>query len=93
MVNVIANLLGGGVFIQKMNELKRCPFCGELAEVIRIPYCPDDIKSKTWVVGCDGKYGCLCPGYIYKCTPFYVTREQAVEYWNHRPPISVADKI
>lgn len=77
----------------KLHELKRCPFCGELAKVIQLPFCPEDIKSKKWVVGCDGKYGSLCPGYIDKCAPFYITREQAVEYWNKRPPIVVADEI
>lgn len=77
----------------KLHELKRCPFCGELAEVIQIPFRPDDIKSKTWVVGCDGKHGSLCPGYIDKCAPFYITRELAEEHWNNRPLIAVADEI
>lgn len=77
----------------KLHELKRCPFCGELAEVIQLPFSQDDIMSKKWVVGCDGKYGSLCPGYIYNCAPLYITREYAVEYWNHRPPIAVCDEI
>ena len=70
------------------NQLMMCPFCGESARIKQLPFCPEDIKSKKWVVGCDGKNGNLCPGYIWKCTPFYVTRDQAVEYWNHRAPIA-----
>ena len=77
----------------KLHELKRCPFCGELAKVTQLPFAPEDIKSRKWIVGCDGKNGSICPGYIDKCAPFYVTREQAVEYWNHRSPIAVADEI
>lgn len=64
------------------NYLKRCPFCGELANIKQLPYNPEDIKSKKFIVGCDGKNGSLCPGYIWKCSPFYITREQAKEYWN-----------
>lgn len=66
------------------NYLKRCPFCGELAIIEQLPYNPDDIRSKTFVVGCDGKNGSLCPGYIWKCSPFYITRELAAECWNAR---------
>lgn len=71
----------------KLHELKRCPFCGELAKVLQLPFCPESILSRMWLIGCDGKNGSICPGYIYKCAPFYVTREQAVEYWNRRPHI------
>lgn len=73
------------------DQLMRCPFCEESARIKQLPFCPEDIKSKKWVVGCDGKNGDLCPGYIWKCAPFYVTRDQAVEYWNHRAPIAKAD--
>ena len=70
----------------EMTDLRPCPFCEESAQIEQLPFCPEDIKSKKWVVGCDGKNGSLCPGYIWKCAPFYVTRDQAVDYWNHRAP-------
>ena len=66
-----------------MTDLRPCPFCGESAQIKQLPFCPEDIKSKKWIVGCDGKNGNLCPGYIWKCAPFYVTRDQAVDNWNH----------
>lgn len=62
--------------------LKRCPFCGEVAIVKQL--LSNDVRNKTFVVGCDGKNGSLCPGYIWKCSPFYLTRKQAVKYWNDR---------
>ena len=68
----------------KLHEMIRCPFCGESAQIEQLPFCPDDIKSKMWVIGCDGKNGSLCPGYIYKCSPFYMSRELAVKMWNNR---------
>ena len=73
----------------RLHELKRCPFCGELAEVYRIP---EEFPMRgLWVVGCDGKDGSLCPGHIHKWSPVYATRELAVEKWNTRPPLAVAD--
>lgn len=75
----------------KLHELKRCPFCGEPAKIDQLPFNPEDIRSRKYVVGCDGKFGSLCPGYIWKCSPFYITREQTLEYWNARAPIAVMD--
>jgi len=71
-----------------MTDLRPCPFCGESAQIEQLPSYPEYVKSKSWVVGCDGKYGILCPGYIWKCTPFYVTKNQAMDYWNHRAQIA-----
>ena len=68
----------------KDTELRSCPFCGGEAKVIQIPNAPDDIRSGMWSVGCDGANGSICPGYLYKLTPFYTTRELAVEMWNRR---------
>ena len=82
-----------GNMMVKRRELKRGPFCGGLANVEQMPFNPDDIRSRKWIVGCDGKNGSLCPGYIYKCSPFYVTREYAIEYWNTRPSVVVLDEI
>lgn len=57
-------------------ELKRCPFCGEPAEI--------NMSIMGWIVGCDGKEGPICPGYIWKAAPRYLTKEQAIRYWNGR---------
>ena len=79
----------------KLHELKRCPFCGELAEVKQIHMdktALDAIRDGMWAVGCDGKNGALCPGNIWKFAPFYTTRELAVECWNTRPPLAVLDQ-
>ncbi len=73
----------------KLRELKRCPFCGEPAEVYQIG--KEFNLHGLWVVGCDGKQSSLCPGYIHKWSPLYTTRELAVERWNGRPPMVVLD--
>lgn len=75
----------------KDKRIKRCPFCEEPAEISQLPFNPDEILSNKWVIGCDGKNGSLCPGYIWKCTPFYLTIDQAIEYWNTRATIAVLD--
>lgn len=57
--------------------MRKCPFCGGEAQIVKPDY---------WVmyaVGCDGKYGSNCPGYIWKMTPLYYTREQATRFWNN----------
>lgn len=66
----------------KNEKLRPCPFCGGEANVIQIPDAPDDVRSGMWVVGCDGAFGSLCPGYLYKLTPFYTAQELAVMMWN-----------
>ena len=68
----------------KMKKLKPCPFCGSKALVMQLKLNPESIKDKTWIIGCDGINGSLCPGYIYKCSPFYISIELAVKMWNNR---------
>lgn len=75
-----------GKAMKRMNKrLKSCPFCGEEAKIIQLNLKPENsILCKMWVIGCDGINGSLCPGYIYKCSPFYITSELAVRIWNNR---------
>ena len=64
-----------------MVEIKRCPFCGEEAE----------IRQKTskgallneYKIGCKTK---LCPG---SGKTYYKSKEQAIEKWNKRPNFAV----
>lgn len=67
-----------------MKKLKPCPFCDGKAITAQIELNHESILNETWIVGCDGIYGSLCPGYIYKCSPFYISRELAVKMWNNR---------
>jgi hypothetical protein len=68
-----------------MNKrLKSCPFCGGNAMTIQIELNTESILNGKWIIGCDGINGSLCPGYIYKCLPFYTSRELAVKMWNNR---------
>ena len=66
------------------DELKPCPFCGREAVVYQIP---EDSKINrlywnVWIVGCNGEI--VCPGYVWKTAPIYVTKESAIEHWNKR---------
>ena len=65
------------------DNVKKCPFCSRIAVVVQIPESEkiDRILWNKWVVGCDDS---LCPGYMDKCTPFYMTKEMAIGYWNRR---------
>ena len=60
--------------------LKPCPFCGGEAMVMQLEL----NHNKEWIIGCDGINGSLCPGDIYKLSPFYTSRELAVKMWNNR---------
>jgi len=62
----------------------RCPFCGGKGIIWKIP--EDDRHARPilrgmWIVGCEHD---LCPGYAYNCTPFYMSREMALDHWNRR---------
>ena len=65
------------------SELKACPFCGKPARLFYIG--EDDRISKTlrnmWIVGCETD---LCPGYIWKAAPVYVTEPMARDHWDRR---------
>lgn len=67
-------------------ELKPCPFCGGNAMIIRlgIDSNPESIFNGTYIIGCNGRNGVLCPGHVYKCSPLYTTKELAVKMWNDR---------
>lgn len=58
-------------------KLMSCPFCGEAARLLLMP----GTKS-VYAVGCGSVN--LCPGYVWKCAPVYLTAEQAATYWNRR---------
>ena len=60
-----------------MDKLKPCPFCGEKTIIKKI-------RAHEWVIGCDGKNGSACPGYVWKCAPVYLTKETATKEWNKR---------
>lgn len=67
-------------------KLKSCPFCGGNAIIMRVGI-DSNLESTingTWIIGCDGTNGSLCPGYIYKCSPLYVSKELAIKMWNNR---------
>ena len=59
------------------NELKRCPFCGEPATM-------KYDRGVGWFVGCDGKFGSICPGYVWKEAPVFFERDHAEKAWNRR---------
>ena len=60
-----------------MPELKPCPFCGESAICKKT-------RAHEWVIGCDGRFGSACPGYIWKMAPVYFTKKEATTAWNRR---------
>lgn len=66
------------------DKLKPCPFCGGKARIMQLDLNPDSILNKKWIIGCDGIYGSICPGYMYKCAPFYISMESAIRMWNNR---------
>ena len=73
---------------------KPCPFCGGEAKIIQLDLEDEGgISNGMWAIGCDGINGSLCPGYIYKCSPVYVSKELAVAMWNHRKEMSAQDGI
>lgn len=65
-----------------MPELLPCPFCGEPAEVSKIPkgfqYAGD------YIVGCTSD--CMCMGYKNHFSMVFCTEESAINKWNTRAP-------
>lgn len=55
-------------------ELKRCPFCGHVAEI------EHKRNLETWIVQCSNQ---TCPA-SYMIGWDYETKEEAIEFWNHR---------
>lgn len=72
--------------VRMTEEIKPCPFCGEEAKIFQvgIDANPDSVLNGTFIIGCDGPNGSLCPGYAYGSSPFYTTRELAIRMWNNR---------
>jgi hypothetical protein len=64
-------------------KLKSCPYCGGEAEIMQLDFIESILKG-TWIIGCDGIKGSMCPGYIYKCSPVYTSEELAIQMWNSR---------
>ena len=62
-----------------MNDLRKCPFCDGEAQIVQV--LPKN--GAMYVVGCNGKYGSNCPGYVWKMTPMYYTSQQAKRFWNN----------
>ena len=56
-----------------MSELKRCPFCGREAELLKI-----ESDGEFYVRCCNG--GCA----VIPTTWTYKTETEAVNAWNHR---------
>lgn len=61
-------------------SLKPCPFCGMPAKLYQAEH--TTLGGIFWFVGCDESP--LCPGYLWKLSPLYVSKEQAIEAWNER---------
>jgi Lar family restriction alleviation protein len=61
------------------DELKPCPFCGEIPKVIR--YTPSIIKSKTLFYI---KHACGDGSKIWVQTAFKKTEKELVAVWNNR---------
>lgn len=76
-------------------ELMPCPFCGGEAIITRvgIDSDPESILNGKYIIGCDGTNGSLCPGYVYKCSPLYMSKELAIRMWNNRKETSTQDGI
>lgn len=74
-----------------MNDLRKCPFCGGEAQIVQTRHwiIPKN-NGVMYAVGCDGKYGGNCPGYVWKMTPLYYTREQATRFWNNEHQSDIA---
>ena len=60
-----------------MQKIKSCPFCGGEAIIKKT-------RSHAWIIGCDGRYGNACHGYLWKCAPVYLTKESVITAWNRR---------
>ena len=54
-----------------MDELKPCPFCGEIPKFIRY--------ERGWCVECRSNTCLIAPE-----TPIFGTKEEAAEQWNRR---------
>ena len=68
-----------------IDKLKPCPFCGGKAKIMQlVDFQPVSILNDRWIIGCDGIHASLCPGNVYKCAPFYMSKELAVRMWNNR---------
>lgn len=66
-----------------MEEIKPCPFCKGKARTTNVISFDGEIT--WWVIGCDnGPYGSICPGNLDKAAPLYVSRQQAIDFWNRR---------
>jgi hypothetical protein len=59
------------------SELKPCPFCGEEAVIKKT-------RPHEWIIGCEGRYGSTCPGFVWKSTPVYLTKACETTAWNRR---------
>ncbi len=64
------------------DELKPCPWCGELPKIIERP-------NKLWSIGCEKD--ALCIGWectdedCEECKDGYVFKQEAIDRWNRRP--------
>ena len=81
--------------MSKAEDLKPCPFCGGEAKLFRVGFDSqpeNSILNGTYIIGCDGPHGSLCPGYGFGYSALYTTRELAVRMWNNRVDCDKADK-
>lgn len=63
----------------KRERLKRCPFCGGKARIMK---CPVGTFSGCYVVGCDKNNSCF--GNVNHMTKIFLSKEAAEESWNGR---------
>ena len=61
--------------MEKMAELKPCPFCGGEAFAVNFTYAITEGHWKMWSVDCPK---CRCQ------SGDFVTKEEAIEAWNRR---------
>ena len=59
--------------------LKRCPFCGGKARIMK---CPVGMYSGCFIVGCDKNNSCF--GNVNHMTKIFLSKEAAAESWNRR---------
>ena len=63
-----------------MIKLKRCPFCGGKASVVKVP---EGLNwSGFYLVGCEKDM--MCMGNINHFTMVFVSPQTAAEAWNRR---------
>ena len=55
-------------------EPKNCPFCGSKAVILPAHYSETVVTIRCDKAGCIGR----------RMTPFYLTREEAIDAWNKR---------